>query len=497
MMRRRRGRPPATPHHQQRRQQRRPAPARQGLAPRPLRWIAWPPPRPAPGPPHPGAPILTARPHLRDADLPLAGESSIAGRWLIALRWWAALGALACLVVAVTWLDMELPLARLLAGIGVVLLSNAALALAFRRASGPPRPVVLAAILAFDTGILTAMLAWSGGVHNPFSTLYLVHATLAATTLTAAWTWGLVGLAVVGYGSLFFLGGHAPPGVAEAACPHCGGAAGMSLHLQGMWVAFVLSAALVAHFVGRLNGALRRRTQALIEVSAVAARHQRLAAMTTLAAGAAHELATPVGTIALVARELERDAQQQQASAETLEDLRLIGSEAERCRDILDRMAARSLGPSGEVPVAMTVGELVDALVRELPAELGARVDVEVAEGSLPVVLPERGMLHALRSLVDNAADASGPGGRVRVAVEPGAEGLRFAVEDRGAGIPEALRERVGEPFFTTKEPGRGMGLGVFLARAFAERLGGELRFEVPAGGGTRAVLAVPRRATA
>ncbi len=443
----------------------------------------------------------TPAPH---ADLPLAGESLITGRWLVALRWWAALGGLACLIVAVTWLDIPLPLPRLLAILGLVLASNLALAITFRRARRPPSPPLLAGILAVDTALLTLVLGWSGGVHNPFSALYLVHATLAATTLTAAYTWGLVALAILGYGSLFFWSGDAALPAAANACPHCSSGDGLSLHLQGMWVAFVLSAALVAHFVGRLNRALRLRTRELVDVTELAARHQRLAAMTTLAAGAAHELATPIGTIALVSRELELDATRHAADADTLADLRLIGTEAARCRAILDRMAAKTLGPSGELPVATTLGETLRTLERSLPPELAARVRFEVTEPDLGLVIPESGLLHALRSLIDNAADASAPAGTVRVAAARIASAktaattagtVEFRVEDQGSGMAPELLARVGEPFFTTKEPGRGMGLGVFLARTFAERAGGELRFDSTPGAGTRAVLSVPAEA--
>lgn len=426
-------------------------------------------------------------------DLPLAGESLIAGRWLVALRWWAAATGLVCLAAATTWLDIDLPLPRLLAVIALVFASNLALATTFRRARRPPSTPLIAGILALDTALLTLVLAWSGGVHNPFSALYLVHVALAASTLTAAYTWGLVTLAVLCYGSLFFWGGDAAiPAVANA-CPHCGSGDGLSLHLQGMWVAFVFSAALVAHFVGRLNHALRLRTRELIEVTEIAARHQRLAAMTTLAAGAAHELATPVGTIALISRELELDATRRQADAETLADLRLIGTEAERCRAILDRMAAKTLGPSGELPISTTSAELTDTLARSFPPELAARVRIEVTEPDLGLVIPESGLLHALRSLVDNAADASAPSGEVRIVATGRGDSVEFRVEDRGSGMSSELLVRLGEPFFTTKEPGRGMGLGVFLARAFADSAGGTLRFESTPGRGTQATLTLPK----
>jgi two-component system sensor histidine kinase RegB len=434
-------------------------------------------------------------PHRTDAmTLPQRRESDIAVRWLVALRWWAALAGVAALVVAVTGLDLELPLGRLGAGFALLLASNAALALYFRRLDRPAPPALLAGVLALDTLLLTAMLAWSGGVHNPFSALYLVHVTLAATTLAAAYTWGLVALAVLAYGSLFFVGGEAT--AAADACPHCSGAQGMSLHLQGMWAAFVLSAALVAHFVVRLNDTLRQRTRELVRVTELAARHQRLAAMTTLAAGAAHELATPIGTMALVSRELELAAERSAADPETLADLRLIGAEAERCRGILDRMAAKTLGPSGELPVATTLGELAAALGRTLPSELGARVDFQAPAPEVRAVLPESGLLHALRSLIDNAADASAPTSRVRVSLGCEDSDVVCVVEDSGAGIASEQLERVGEPFFTTKEPGRGMGLGVFLARAFAERLGGSLDFESEPGRGTRVTLTLPREVT-
>jgi two-component system sensor histidine kinase RegB len=417
----------------------------------------------------------------------------VVARWLVGLRWWSVGAQLTAMGVAQWVFGIEMATALLLSAAAVIAATNAALAWWLRSHRVVPASGLVGAVLAFDVVVVTVMLAGSGGAHNPFSVAYLVYVTLAATALPAAATWGVVALSSVGYGALFVIDSGMWFGAkGQGHCPQCA-ASGLTLHLQGMWVAFVVASSLVAHFVGRVSAALRRRTDELLRVSALAARNERLAAMTTLAAGAAHELATPVGTIALVARELHLAASRAAADAETLDDLELIEREAARCRAILDRMAARSLSPAAEPPVSLTVSGLWQAVQRELPEATARRLRLEASEPGMQLWVRDRLLVQVLTSIVQNAADASPPSAPISLVCAAHKGEVRFEVRDEGHGMTPEVLARVGEPFFTTKEPGRGMGLGLFLAHVFADRAGGRLAVESTVGEGTRVTLVLPQ----
>jgi two-component system sensor histidine kinase RegB len=227
----------------------------------------------------------------------------------------------------------------------------------------------------------------------------------------------------------------------------------------------------------------------LLRAQQLAARNEKLASLSTLAAGAAHELGTPLGTIAIAAKELERSIRS--APDEAIEDARLIRDELERCRAIVRRMSASAGQTLGEAAEATTTTAVVAALRERMGDGVIDGIELQITDVAFQA--PLQSLVQVLANLVQNALHATPPGGtRVALLADVVAGTVRFTVIDHGTGIPREDLDRVGEPFFTTKPPGQGMGLGLFLARAFAERCGGKLVIASEEGKGTRATLELP-----
>lgn len=422
------------------------------------------------------------------APIPMAAtpRAAVGLPWLTRLRWGAVAGQLVTVLAARFVLGLSIPLVPLIGLVAVTAGTNAAARAWLLHRGGDD--LLAGGLLGLDTLLLTAMLHLTGGPLNPFSVLYLVHITLAAVILGARWTWLLAALAVACYGVLFFA---AVP--LDLARGHHEGA-GLSLHLQGMWWAFCVATGLTAYFVVKLSKALETRDAEIAEVRERAARNERLASLTTLAAGAAHELGTPLATIAVAATEIERAlARLPPGSAgPLLEDARLIRSELQRCRRILDDLAARAGENAGEDTVRVPLSRVMAEGLAALSTEQAARVDVLGEYASVEVLGPRQALGRAVGSLLKNALDATGADQRVTLTALSEGGRIRVVVKDTGPGIAPELLARLGEPFVSTKPPGAGMGLGLFLARTLAEGLGGRLVIESSPGRGTAAALELP-----
>ena len=413
----------------------------------------------------------------------------IALPWIIRMRYAMAAGQIGAAMVLQLVLGVDLPLAWIALPPAVVALSNLWLGWRFSpsRIHGEFTGTSLIGwTFVLDIFCLTAILMLSGGPTNPFSLLYLVHITLAAAILTQRQTWWLGILASACFALLFWK--YRP--VPQLSMSHHG--AGSGWHLIGMWLGFTVTAALVTIFSGKISELLRGHEESLLHMQEELAKKDRLTALVTLAAGAAHELSTPLATIAVVSKELEHYATRTVSDGAIAADSRLIRTEVDRCREILARMSAEGAEPAGEAPETVTIGELL-SLVQD-GFGLGDRLRIVAEENvqGVTLTLPKRAVRQALIALIGNACDASYDASPIDLTASRNCNRVRFEVRDSGSGMaPETLRH-IGEPFFTTKEPGRGMGLGVFLVRNLAELLGGQLKFESALGKGTTATLELP-----
>lgn len=416
--------------------------------------------------------------------------------WLLRLRWVAVVGQLLTVAVALFVLGVRLPVAALLSIIAFTAITNVGFGLWLKTHTRLPEERrirqdhwVLDGVMSLDLLSLATLLYCSGGPTNPFIIFFFVNLALAAVVLSNRAVWWLLLLAVACLVILFV--SHTP--IPELSRP-VEVVPGQQLPLQqvGLVTAVALCAGVAIYFITRVTRELQQRDDQLRRAEQQRARSERLEALATLAAGAGHELASPLSTIAVIANDLNKHLEGTSVPDSVIEDVGLIRSELDRCRHILDGMASSSGLATGEEMLPVSVRELLD----ETLAGLNRRSRVELAfhDGSAErlIVVPLVGAANAIRGLIRNGLDASAENENVDVRTSCDEEGVVVSVEDHGTGMPEEVLARVGEPFFTTKEPGQGMGLGLYLTQNLFQRLGGQLTMHSEQGRGTVATLRLP-----
>ena len=397
---------------------------------------------------------------------------------VVRLRWWSLglQGVAVALVAGGLPSDGSVFVMGACVGIGVV--SNL-----FAPRVDAPSGRVVGALALLDVVLLTGLLSQMGGPSNPFSVVYLSYVMLAAIATSPGWTWSAVALSSVGFGLLFFISVPLPPELGG----HAGHGEGQpyAAHLQGMWVAHTITSAVIARFVGRLSDALNREQQTRAQTS-------RMLGLATMAAGAAHEIGNPLGTIRVAASELERDLSREGAAPETLRDLALIGQEVRRAHRVLEHMSIGAGELRGEGPVPTDLATLLDTTVAALG--VGAdRVKIRVRPSAETVRWPLQAASQALTQLIRNAIEVSPPTQLVDIDVEVVDGAVDIVIRDCGPGMNEETLSRIGEPFFTTR-PGEGQGLGVFISRSLVEHLGGRIEIDSALGKGTVARVWLPQQ---
>ena len=410
-------------------------------------------------------------------------------RTLSNLRWLAVAGQSAALFLVYFALGYSLPILYCTCAIAVSAALNVLLALRYP-ATHRLTNREATFYLAFDMLQLAALLYLTGGMTNPFALMFVAPVVIAATTLNLG---NVLILAGIAFASVSLIGVvHLPlpwPAHESLVLPQ--------LYQAGIWTALVIGIGFTSVYAWRIASESARMSAGLAATQLALSREHRLAALGALATAAAHELGTPLGTIAVVARELERALPENSGE---VEDVRLLRQQAERCRAIIARLANPEealLGATARLPL----GAFLDDIAAHHRGE-DVEITVTIAapkDGAVPQVWRAPELLHGLGNIIENAADFANA--TVAVSARWDDQFLDISVADDGPGFAPEIFEALGEPYITSR-PGHhalgetdlgpqgpldeheGMGLGFFIAKILLEQTGGLVQAENPPGGG-------------
>jgi two-component system sensor histidine kinase RegB len=399
-------------------------------------------------------------------------------RTLVSIRWAAMLGQSAAVLLVHYGLGYRLPLIECAAAISASALLNIVLTL--RGQLGRHLPDYHAVLyLAYDLLQLTALLYFTGGLNNPFALLILAPVIVSATALSRPATIGLGGLAVAAITVLAFYHQPLPWPLPGFALPE--------YYMLGVWQALVIGILFIAAWVGSVSEEARQMSDALVETQVALSRAQRLSELGALAAAAAHELGSPLATIAVVAKEMARDVPKDSALAN---DVALLIEQSDRCREILAQLSRRPDQPQGFEPGRfMPLAQFLDFVAEPYRGE-GKPIVIQLAAadeaaGPEPEIERVPEVIHALGTLIQNATQFARSA--VRIDARWTAGEIAIDIADDGPGFPPLLLDRLGEPYVSSrKDEGGHMGLGLFIAQTLLGRYGARLAFANRREGGAR-----------
>jgi len=391
---------------------------------------------------------------------------------LVRLRWLAIIGQTTAVLVVYYGFDFELPIYACLAAIVLAAWLNVALRLRFHMTQRL-EPDRAAWLLAFDIAELAVLLFLTGGLQNPFAFMFLGPVLLSATALPPRFTLLLGGFAVACATILVFV--HYPlPWDSDDPLQL------PPIYMMGVWLCILLAIGFIGVYAWQITEESRQLSDALAATELVLAREQHLSQLDGLAAAAAHELGTPLSTISVVAKELERAIA---PNAPHGDDVRLLREQATRCRDILAKLTELSAG--GEPFDRMRLTALIEEVVAP-HRNFGVAIDVTAPDDRSrePVGARNPAILYGLGNLLENAVDFAGD--RVSVDAQWDEDSVGVTIGDDGPGFAPEILARIGEPYVTSRrhqqndtgdEP-TGLGLGFFIAKTLLERSGATLLFE-------------------
>jgi two-component system, sensor histidine kinase RegB len=389
---------------------------------------------------------------------------------ILRLRWLAVLGQLAAIFIVVQGLEFDLPIIPCVTVISLSALLNLSLQIAFN-----PRqqlqPIYAAALLALNIAELAALLFFTGGLQNPFSFLFLAPVLISATALTTRLTLALGLLAIACATALGFVHMPLPWNSDEPlALP--------PIYMTGVWLSILVAIGVTSLYTFQVTDEASKLSDALAATELVLTREQHLTQLDGLAAAAAHELGTPLATIFLISRELEKTIDPQNPLAA---DLKTLGEQSKRCRDILAKLT--QLSSSGAPFDNMRLATLIEeAVAPHRDFGIAIKVRIAVAGTSEPVTKRNPAILYGVGNILENAVDFARE--TVEVNAWWNADTVEIIISDDGPGIAPEMLKRIGEPYLsrrrnTDEAPSEhgGLGLGVFIARTLLERTGAHITF--------------------
>jgi len=389
---------------------------------------------------------------------------------LLRLRWLAIIGQTTAVLVVYYAVEFPLPIWACLAVIALSAWLNVALRLRFSLTQRL-EPERAAWLLAFDIAELAVLLFLTGGLENPFAFLFLAPVLLSATALPPRITIMLGAFAVLCATMLVFVHYPLPWDVDDPLeLPW--------IYLLGVWLSILLAIGFIGVYAWQITEESRQIAEALAATELVLAREQHLSQLDGLAAAAAHELGTPLSTISVIVRELERTLE---ANSPHLDDVRLLREQSQRCRDILSKLTELSAGePFDRIPVPALIEEVVAP-----HRNFGIAIDVALQHPSgAPMGGRNPAILYGLGNILENAVDFAQS--RVEVTVDWSDEDVAVTISDDGPGFAPEVMDRIGEPYVRSSKRRRmnagsettGLGLGFFIAKTLLERSGATVDFE-------------------
>ena len=417
------------------------------------------------------------------------GGVSVSLRMLLLIRWVAVLGQAATLLVVHFGLGYGLPIVPAMAVVAASALLNI-IGMVSRGTTARLGEIEAASYLAYDIVQLGVLLFLTGGLANPFAILAIAPVTVAATVLSRLSVIGLSALTVTAISVL---------AVYHMALPWQGDPPDFSpLYILGVWFGLIFAALFIAAYTWSVAEEARRMRDAFAATQLALAREQRVSAVGALAAAAAHELGSPLATIAVVAKELARDLP---PGSPHTEDAALLLSQSERCRMILADLSRQRVSESGGAPYArLPISALVEAAGEPYRAE-NVRVIYATGAGSAgpggdePQVARSPEIMHGLGNLIHNALTFAQR--EVIVTTDWTESEITVEVVDDGPGFSANVLARIGEPYISGRTGGEAqhMGLGIFIAQSLLERTGARLSFGNLAEGGAQVMVEWPRAA--
>ncbi len=398
---------------------------------------------------------------------------------LITARWAALALTAGMTLLAPGALDIPLPTVPLLAIIGITALFNGIVQWRLKRTPSATAGELFSQLL-IDISTLSALVFFSGGATNPLVSLLLPPVAIAALLLPVRCVLAVGLAAVAAYSVLMVF--YVPLPLSDAS-------RATRLHLLGMWLTFAVSALMIAWFVVRMTRLIRLRDAGLAATREQALRDERIIAIGTLAAGAAHELGTPLATMSLLAGELARDPQLPDAARE---DIALLRQQIVACKEIITGLSRRAGAERLENPGTQPVDRWLDALrqrwhaVRPLAQ---SRLEVGGAQPA-PTVVADPRLEQAILNLLNNAATASAAPIDIRLGWTAGE--IVIDIHDHGPGFPPEVLLQGGQVKFPAHE--QGSGIGLLLTRSSVEQVGGRLLLLNPPAGGALARLQLKTR---